>query len=191
MTELNKGAYLVLGMIATGCRSGYEISKTAEITSRFFWAAGDGQIYPQLRKLADAGLIAGERESQGERERVLYTLTDDGRAALDEWLLSAAAPMWELRDEGLLKLFFADHLTTAQLRERVSVLRDSHQRALDRLREIAPVVAQRPAAQLTQQHGLALHQAAVDWCDAIDEQLAQARPNARADKTLPNILRAG
>lgn len=188
MTELTKAAYLVLGMIGTGCQSGYEISKTAEITSRFFWAAGDGQVYPQLRKLAEAGLIEGEREAQGEREKVVYQLTRQGRDALEEWLLSDAAPMWELRDEGLLKLFFADQLTTAQLRDRVTVLRQMHERAIERLREIEPVVRERPAALLTQQHGLALHQAAVDWCDRLDEQLAQAGPATRAAKTLQAIL---
>src|SRR5277367_3820835 len=108
--ELKKGAYLVLGMIATGCRSGYEISKNAEITSRFFWAAGDGQIYPQLRRLAADGLIRGEREVRGEREKNVYELTDTGHDALREWLLSDEPAMWELRDEGLLKLFFADEL---------------------------------------------------------------------------------
>ncbi len=186
--KLQKGAYFVLGMIGTGCRSGYEISKMAEITSRFFWAAGDGQVYPQLRKLADAGLIEGERETQGERERNVYELTDPGREALDDWLLSPAAPMWELRDEGLLKLFFADRLTTAQLRERVAILRDSHERAVERLLEIEPIARSRPGALLTQQHGLALHQAAVEWCDRLDEGLAKARPGTRAATTLRAIL---
>jgi DNA-binding PadR family transcriptional regulator len=189
--ELKKGAYLVLGMIATGCRSGYEISKTAEITSRFFWAAGDGQIYPQLRRLAADGLIRGRSEARGEREKNVYELTDEGHAALREWLISPEPPMWELRDEGLLKLFFADELTTEELRARVAVLRDSHERALERLREIEPHVRQRPGARLTHDHGVALHQAAVRWCEGIDAELAEAGPAAPAARTLADIFTPG
>jgi DNA-binding PadR family transcriptional regulator len=186
--ELKKGAYLVLGMIATGCRTGYEISKNAEITSRFFWAAGDGQIYPQLRALAEAGLISGQREATGEREKNVYALTASGRQALHEWLTSAEPPMWELRDEGLLKLFFADELTTGELRERVAVLRRSHERALERLREIEPDVRRRPGALLTHRHGRALHEAAVLWCDEIDAELREADADAPAATTLAAIL---
>lgn len=186
--KLRKGAYLVLGMIGTGLRSGYEISKMADITSRFFWAAGDGQIYPQLRTLAEAGLIEGQREAQGERERISYSLTEPGRQALEGWLTSDESPMWELRDEGLLKLFFADELTTAQLRDRVAILRATHERAIERLREIEPIARQRPTALLTQLHGLALHQAAVDWCAQIDDRLAARNPTASAAASLRVIL---
>jgi DNA-binding PadR family transcriptional regulator len=186
--ELKKGAYLVLGMIASGFRTGYEISKTAEITSRFFWAAGDGQIYPQLRRLAADGLIRGEREAQGEREKNVYELTEAGHNALRDWLTSDEPPMWELRDEGLLKLFFADELTTGELRDRVAALRDSHERALERLREIEPHVRRRPGALLTHDHGVALHRAAVDWCERIDSELAAADPDVPAATTLGSLL---
>src|SRR3954447_16933232 len=94
-------------MIATGRRSGYAMSRAAKEATRHFWATSDGQIYPQLKKLSDDGYIEGERESQGGRERVVYSLTAKGREALDEWLGSAAKAHFELRDEGLLQLFFA------------------------------------------------------------------------------------
>src|SRR3954453_16729426 len=108
VTELSKPAYVVLGMIATGRRSGYAMSTTAKEATRFFWATSDGQIYPQLRKLADAGYVEGEREKRGGRERVVYSLTAKGREALEEWLTSPQRPQHEVRDEGLLKLFFAE-----------------------------------------------------------------------------------
>ena len=82
MTELSKPACVVLGMIATGRRSGYAMSRTTKEATRFFWAMSDGQIYPQLKKLSDAGFIEGEREQQGGRERVVYSLTPTGREAL-------------------------------------------------------------------------------------------------------------
>jgi len=186
--KLHKSAYMVLGMIAMGYTTGYEISKMAALTSRFFWAAGDGQVYPQLRKLTELALVEGERQPQGEREKNVYRLTKAGRLALDEWLTSVDAPMWELRDEGLLKLFFADELSTEQLRERIEVLRRSHQRAIERLRQIEPIARTRPSALLTQRHGLALHTAALQWCDQITDELSAADPTGAAAAALRTIL---
>ena len=188
MSQLHRSAYLVLGMIATGYTSGYEISKMAALTSRFFWAAGDGQVYPQLRKLTELGLIDRQRQAQGEREKNVYNLTDQGHLALREWLTSPAAPMWELRDEGLLKVFFAGELPIEQLCERIEVMRDTHQRAIEQLHEIEPIARVHPSALLTQRHGLALHQAAVQWCEQTIDQLRQADPSQSAATALQAIL---
>lgn len=187
---LTRGAYFVLGMIAAGHRTGYEISKMAELTSRLFWVAGDGQVYPQLRKLAIAGLVEGAREAQGARAKTVYRLTDLGCEALDDWLTSDEMPMWELRDEGLLKLFFCDALSVEELRELIRILRRTHERAVERLREIQPVAATRPAALLTQRHGLRMHQTAIDWCDELAAQLRGAEPASPAAATLEAILTA-
>ena len=189
--KLHKSAYLVLGMIAAGYATGYEISKQAALTSRFFWAAGDGQVYPQLRRLTELGLIEGQRESRGEREKNVYRLTDPGRLALHEWLTSTAAPMWELRDEGLLKLFFAGELSTEQLLERIEVIRRAHEGAIERLQEIETVARDHPAALLTQRFGLALHTAAVEWCDQIADELRDADPDGRAAAALRAVLQPG
>ncbi len=123
MTELSKPAYVVLGMIATGRRSGYAMSRAAKDATRHFWATSDGQIYPQLKKLSDDGYIEGERETQGGRERIVYSLTAKGSQALDEWLNSGSRTHFELRDEGLLRLFFAEELSVAQLRAQIEIMR--------------------------------------------------------------------
>ena len=41
--------------------SGYEIKQAVDQSTRFFWAASYGQIYPQLRRLESEGLIEGEQ----------------------------------------------------------------------------------------------------------------------------------
>ena len=55
-------------------------------STRFFWAASYGQIYPELKRLEQAGLIRGERDATDGRRRKAYELTDAGREALHEWL---------------------------------------------------------------------------------------------------------
>ena len=56
-------AYVILGMLAWRPMSGYDIKATVDRSTRLFWAASYGQIYPELRRLAEAGLVEGEAES--------------------------------------------------------------------------------------------------------------------------------
>src|SRR2546423_9422186 len=109
MEQLSGTALAVLGLLALRPRSGYEIKQTIDKTTRFFWKASYGQIYPELRRLTAAGLVEGEAAPRGGRARTVYGLTDAGRRRLADWL---AEPQFRvgIRDGGLLKLFFADLL---------------------------------------------------------------------------------
>src|SRR5215218_4909575 len=104
--DLPSTAYVILGLLSWRPMSGYEIKSLVDSTTRFFWAASYGQIYPELRRLAEAGLIEGKASPQGARKRNVYRLTPPGRKELRAWL-QVDPQVYELRDEGLLKLFFA------------------------------------------------------------------------------------
>jgi PadR family transcriptional regulator AphA len=104
--ELNATAKAILGMLAARPRSGYEIKQLVDHSTRFFWAASYGRIYPELKRLAEGGLIEGADASQGGRNRTVYELTAEGRRTVHEWI-EAPPEVFEMRDEGLLKLFFA------------------------------------------------------------------------------------
>ena len=185
--SLPKVAYLILGMVDAGQDSGYAITRTAKNSTRFFWAASDGQVYPQLRRLADAGLIEGSSEATGARSRTSYRLTPSGRRALDEWRTSGEVPSYELRDEGLLKLFFADEISVAQLRAQVRLMSRRHEHTAWRLREIEPRV-RRPANLLTLRLGLDLHSWAAGWYAHLDDRLAAEDPDVRAEEVLERVL---
>src|SRR5881227_514522 len=105
-TWLSNSAAAVLGMIALGARSGYEIRRAAELSLRFFWALGPPQIYAELSRLEEAGLVAGQDESRGRRPRRRYEATARGRSALSRWATAARPTALELRDVLLLQLFF-------------------------------------------------------------------------------------
>jgi DNA-binding PadR family transcriptional regulator len=113
-------------MLAGRPRSGYEIKQLIDKSARFFWAASYGQIYPELKKLQDAGLIAGMDASQGARQRTTYKLTAEGRRVAQEWIAQPPEVL-EIRDEGLLKLFFAGSLEPERAaeiaRERAAISR--------------------------------------------------------------------
>src|SRR5579859_5004595 len=87
-TALRLTGRVVLGMIARGRRTGYEIKQLVDRSTRHFWAASYGQIYPELRRLEEQGLVQSRPEPSGARARTVYELTEAGRQALDEWLIS-------------------------------------------------------------------------------------------------------
>jgi DNA-binding PadR family transcriptional regulator len=103
-------------MLAARPRSGYEIKQLVDTSARFFWAASYGQIYPELKKLEREGLVTGADSSTGARQRTTFRLTADGRRAAREWI-AGPAEVLEMRDEGLLKLFFAGSIEPGRAAE--------------------------------------------------------------------------
>ena len=89
--------------------SGYDIRRNLEESLSYFWSESYGQIYPALRKLEAARLIAPVKQAAPDtRRRKLYTLTAAGRARLRTWLSEPPKPQ-PPRNELLLKLFFGRH----------------------------------------------------------------------------------
>jgi DNA-binding PadR family transcriptional regulator len=159
-------------MIRNGCRTGYEIKQLVDVSTRFFWAASYGQIYPELKRLEAAGLIEGENDPTGGRQRRAYTLTPDGDAALDAWLRSDEEPTYELRDEALLKLFFSDELTEEERLKILRQMRARHQAVVDGLRSVEEVASEAGGAPYTTlRFGLDLHEWVVEWCRKQEAEL--------------------
>src|SRR5437870_685624 len=98
-------------------RSGYDIKRFVDHSTRFFWAASYGQIYPELHRLEEEGLIEREREDKSGRRRTVYRLTRPGQRELVAWLRAPEDSVRELRDEAMLRLFFADALPAADALE--------------------------------------------------------------------------
>jgi PadR family transcriptional regulator AphA len=114
--ELSATGKVILGMLAARPRSGYEIKQLVDNSARFFWAASYGQIYPELKRLEKEGLISGSDSAQGARQRTVYKLTAAGKRAAREWI-DTPPQVFELRDEGLLELFFAESIDPARAPE--------------------------------------------------------------------------
>src|ERR1700742_5359611 len=98
--ELSPTGRVILGMIALGKCTGYDIKAFIDKTARYFWAASYGQIYPELKRLEGQGLVRGRPEPSGGRAHTVYKLTEAGTAALQRWLESDDPPSYALRDEG-------------------------------------------------------------------------------------------
>jgi PadR family transcriptional regulator AphA len=170
--ELSATGRVVLGLIAFGKRTGYDIKAFVDKTTRYFWAASYGQIYPELKRLEDQGLVRGRPEPSGGRARTVYELTEAGTAALERWLESDDEPGYELRDEGMLKLFFSDSLPERRI-EIVRAIRNRQERKLAQLRSIESFASQGPTGSyLTLQMGIGSTEWIIEWCEATERQLA-------------------
>jgi PadR family transcriptional regulator AphA len=106
--HLTATSYLVLGIIEReGQSTPYELKRHVAATIGHFWSFPHALLYTEPPRLAKLGLLTEERETDGRRRR-LFTITQLGRAAIQTWLATPAREPTELRDAGLLQLFFAD-----------------------------------------------------------------------------------
>jgi len=175
--ELPKTSYVVLGMLRLGRRTGYEIKSLVDVSTRFFWAASYGQIYPELARLEQLGLVRGKEDRTNGRRRKSYELTAAGDRALHEWLMSEEPLHIELRHEGALKFFFSDALTSAEQRGLLRHIRRTHELVGEQLRAIesaAPATEDKPPAPLlTLEFGIAYQEFLADWCERAERRLAR------------------
>ncbi|MFL5920218.1 MAG: PadR family transcriptional regulator [Gaiellaceae bacterium] len=168
---------VVLGLLALKPRSGYDIKAVVDRSTRFFWAASYGQIYPELRRLEDEGLVEGEDRPNGGRSRRVYSLTPAGRDALVEWLFGDTVTI-ELRDESLLRLFFADALPHEQALLLLEGRKRGHEEYLEILRAIdARPGTDPPFVDLVLRWGLDFNAWGAKWCE---EQLERLRTEKAA-----------
>ena len=190
--ELSATAKVILGMLAARPRSGYEIKQLVDNSTRFFWAASYGQIYPELKRLEKAGLISGTDAPHGGRQRTVFDLTREGRKRAEEWI-SRPPEVFELRDEGLLKLFFAG-VTDAARTPEIARERAAHAHVIaGRLREVersldldgdgGPAVSPDAGSLTTLRYGIELNEWAAAWFERAADELEHGAAEAAPAKT--------
>lgn len=93
----------LLGLLAEGPASGYDLAGRFQEALGQVWPAQHPQIYAELGRLAETGLI--EVESVGARGRKAYRITDAGLAEIRRWLTEAEVDH-TFRVETLMRAFF-------------------------------------------------------------------------------------
>jgi DNA-binding PadR family transcriptional regulator len=104
--RLTATSFIVLGLLRDmGEATPYDLKQRIGVSVANFWPVPHAQLYREPERLAAAGYVA-ERREEGGRRRRFYAITPRGDAALREWLDEAPSEPPELRDAGVLKLFF-------------------------------------------------------------------------------------
>jgi DNA-binding PadR family transcriptional regulator len=177
--ELTPTGWSILGFLSLQDRNGYEIRQAARRSVELFWGVSDGQLYPQLRRLRELGLVApADSSGEGRWATTTWRLTDVGRRALHRWLQSPSAPT-RSRDEGLVKLMFADALGREGVRALLEQRRDAFREARERAAAVQPGAHRhgedeaigRVGPRLVHDYGLSFLDSAIEWCDRAIAEL--------------------
>ena len=127
--------YGLLGLLAVRSWTGYELTQQLQRSLRYVWSASEGHLYREQAHLVDLGWASVEDEPAGERTRKRYTITTEGRKALADWLTTEPGePHFEI--EGILRLFYGDQGTVADLTSSMEATAASARTMLDEMTSI-------------------------------------------------------
>lgn len=113
--RLSTTSYVVLGLIGLrGPSTSYDLKRAVGRSVGYFWPFPHAQLYSEPRRLADAGLLEVETESDGRR-RQTFSLTSQGRTELSRWLAEPVTEPMQIRDVAELKLFLGELATEDDL----------------------------------------------------------------------------
>jgi DNA-binding PadR family transcriptional regulator len=177
--------YAILGLLADGPRTGYEIARRMDTPIGYYWTARHSQIYPELARLEADRLVRHEVvPGPGARVTKRYTLTRAGRTTLRQWVASPLPPQPE-RSELLLRTRWLWLVSPEQAADFVRTVRAERQRRLEtyrdeerRLRTMDgdPDDPADPAfwrlATIT--NGVSYEEHLVRWCDGLLAALSAA-----------------
>src|ERR1700726_1670793 len=166
----------ILVLLTERPMTGYELAKTFDASIGFFWRADHQQIYRELTRLRDRGHIQGREVVQtGKPNKLVYTLTADGRAALRHWAARPSSPA-SIKDDLLVRLYALDSIDIDPLRADLMARLEYHRDQLSRYERILkkrfPHGTASPADTgklLGLRMGLRHERAVAEWCEeAID-----------------------
>lgn len=161
----------LLGLLAGRAMSGYELARQFDSSLRYVWSASHSQIYPELARLEERGLIA--QSEHGPRGRKRYSVTDAGRDHLHHWL-TATEPERASRDESTLRFFFLWMLEPGEATAALQREREFHRRDLEEYEGIEAHLFDSgtgpPWGRLPIELGVRYKRAMLEWLDwALEE----------------------
>src|SRR6478752_1651006 len=119
---LTTTSYAILGLLAVKPWTTYELAQQMQRALGQFWPRAESKLYEEPKKLVAHGLARATSEMVGKRPRTVYSITAKGRRAMAAWVPSpSAGPVLEF--EALIKVFYAEHGTKADLLETIASVR--------------------------------------------------------------------
>src|SRR5215469_1280166 len=165
--------------------TGYELAKTFDSSIGFFWKADHQQIYRELTRLRERGHVqAREVVQTGKPNKLVYTLTAEGRAALRHWAARPSSPP-SIKDDMLVRLCALDSVDMDPMRADLMARLEHHRDRLARYERVLKKRFPHGAESLDDtgkllglRLGLRHEQAVVEWCE---EALQTLQPGATVD----------
>ena len=138
--QLHPSSYIILGLVERmGQATPYELKARADEGVGHFWNFSRAILYKEPARLEKLGLLHASQEQTGRR-RINYAITKKGRQALSDWLNDPVDSETEIRDLGLLKLFFAASGSLAALNHLIQGKITAHSERLANYRAIKQTI---------------------------------------------------
>lgn len=159
--------------------SGYEIAKQFDGALGYFWQATHQQIYKELSKLADEGLVTfKEIEQSGKPTKKRYRVTPAGRGALIKWMRQPTEPSI-VKEPLLVKLFAGHLLKSSEMTAEMTRERDRHRAQLESYLRIEKNYFAHPKslskahqfAYYTLRSGIHYERSWLKWADEVIKEL--------------------
>lgn len=114
--DLTTTSYAILGLLAVRPWTTYELAQQMTRALGQFWPRAESNLYAEPKKLVALGLAAATKEAVGKRPRTMYSITPEGRQALEAWMATpVASPGPVLEVEALVRIFFAENGSKSDL----------------------------------------------------------------------------
>jgi DNA-binding PadR family transcriptional regulator len=164
--------HALLGLLADRPHSGWQLLKHFQGSLAYAWPALHSQIYPELARLKEAGLI--EQTGEGPRGAKEYSLTPQGREDVERWLRETT-PGRNGRDEALLRVFFLWLLAPDEASSYLEREADYQRSLLAELEDIeaaaVPIDAKDEAYRLALDYGLRVTRTRIEWAEESAREL--------------------
>ena len=162
----------ILACLTERPMTGYELAKTFDSSIGFYWKANHQQIYRELTRLRDRGHIQGcEVVQTGKPNKLVYTLTPEGRAALRHWGARPSVPP-TIKDDLLVRLYALDSVDIDPLRADLMARLEHHRDRCLRYERILNKRFPEGTASLADtgkllalRLGVRHERAVVEWCE--------------------------
>ncbi|MGL6279119.1 MAG: PadR family transcriptional regulator, partial [Gaiella sp.] len=112
--QLTTTSYAILCLLTIRPGSTYELAKRMRRTLHHIWPRAESNVYAEPKRLVAAGLARSESQRIGERPRTLYTITPEGKRAVERWLAAESTPSRH-ESEALVKVLFGNYGTKDDL----------------------------------------------------------------------------
>ncbi|MDO4903049.1 MAG: PadR family transcriptional regulator [Limosilactobacillus sp.] len=170
--------YIILGIIndRPGV-TGREITTEFNTEIGDFWKASHSQIYPELSRMNADGWVAASTSKDNAKEKY-YSLTDEGKRVLEEWLdqLVDTLPIHE--DMFSLKMYFINDRKDKRVKELIDQQTALLQKQLAYLKQRQQLVFPNPSSidahfghYLILSRGISRTEGQLDWLATIKKDI--------------------
>ncbi|MDA0174701.1 helix-turn-helix transcriptional regulator [Solirubrobacter taibaiensis] len=149
--KLTPFSYVILVLVGEGGAGPHDLVRMMR-DGRVYWAAPESQYYAEPKRLAQAGYLEAAKQPGRTHAKTQYTLTDQGRTALAEWLATPAR-FARIQNEAVVRLLASEYADRGVLLQSLTFL----ERELDELTQALSVAAQREAELPRRSRALAIN----------------------------------